>query len=246
MDSTIYNQKIMDLLDDNNTYEHISLKTITNNIDDFNNSYKKLISNEDQSWSSLFNYHSIIAKIYGLPKPYKPDIPLRPIISGIGSAPHNIAKLLAKLLSPLLGTISNTHLKNFGSLLNKLTDIDMHNKYLASLDIQSLYTNIPVDKCIERLHKYLRKSNTPFPLPISKLIKICTLCTSHCYFKHNNTFYEQNFGLPMGSPLIRVLACIYLEFLDILYPTLHITSDILTTCYVSIHKILIYIASLIN
>ena len=155
----------MDLLDDNNTYEQISLQTITNDINDFNKSYRKLISNEDQSWSSLINYHPIIPKIYGLPKTHKPDVPLSPIISGIGSAPHNIAKLLAKLLSPLLGTISNAHLKNSGSLLNKLTDIDMHNKYLPSLDIKSLYTNIPVDKCIECLHNYLRKSNTTFPLP---------------------------------------------------------------------------------
>ena len=99
---------------------------ITNNINNFNKSYKKLISNEDQSWSSLINYHPIIPKIYGLPKTHKPDIPLRPIISDIGSAPHNIAKLLAKLLTPLLGTIINAHLKNSGSLLNKLTDIDMH------------------------------------------------------------------------------------------------------------------------
>ena len=90
----------------------------------------------------------------------------------------------------------------------------MNNKYLGSLDIKSLYTNIPVDKCIERLHNYLRKSNTTFPLPISKLIKICTLCTSYCYFQYNNTFYKQKFGLPMGSPLSGILACIDLEFLE--------------------------------
>ena len=82
----------------------------------------------------------------------------------------------------------------------------MHNKYLFSVDIKSLYTNIPVDKCIERQHNYLRKFNTTFSLPISKLIKICTLCTSYCYFQYNNTFYKQKFGLPMGSPLSRVLA----------------------------------------
>ena len=84
----------------------------------------------------------------------------------------------------------------------------MNSKYLASLDIKSLYTNIPVDKCIECLHNYLWKSNTTFPLPISKLIKICTLCTSTTYFK------KQKFGLPMGSPLSAVLVCIYVEFLE--------------------------------
>ena len=87
MDSTVYNQKLMDLLGDNNTYEQISLQTVSNNINDFNKSYRKLISNEDKSWSSLFNYHPIIPKIYGLPKTHRPDIPLRPIISSIGSAP---------------------------------------------------------------------------------------------------------------------------------------------------------------
>ena len=88
----------------------------------------------------------------------------------------------------------------------------MNNKYLGSLDIKSLYTNIPVGRCIERLHNHLRKSNST--LPISKLNKICNLCTSHCYFQYNNIFYKQKFGLPMGSLLSRVLACIYLEFLE--------------------------------
>ena len=90
----------------------------------------------------------------------------------------------------------------------------MNYKYLASLDIKSLYTKIPVDRCIERLHNHLRKSNSTLPLPITKLIEICTLCTSHCYFQYNNIFYKQTFGLPMGSPLSGVLACIYLEFLE--------------------------------
>ena len=90
----------------------------------------------------------------------------------------------------------------------------MNNKYLAHLDIKSLYTNIPVDRCIECLHDHLRKSNSTLPLPISKMIKTCTLCTSHCYFQYNNILYKQKFGLPVGSPLSSVLACIYLEFLE--------------------------------
>ena len=48
MDSTVYNQKLMDLIGDN-TYEQISLQTVLNNINDFNKSYRKLISNEDKS-----------------------------------------------------------------------------------------------------------------------------------------------------------------------------------------------------
>ena len=36
----------------------------------------------------------------------------------------------------------------------------MENKCLFSLDIKSLYTNIPVNRCIERLDNQLRKTNT--------------------------------------------------------------------------------------
>ena len=74
----------------------------------------------------------------------------------------------------------------------------MNNKYLTSLDIKSLYTNIPVDKCIERLHNLLQKSNSTFLLLISKRIKICTLYTSHCYFQYNKIFYKQKFGFTNG------------------------------------------------
>ena len=79
---------------------------------------------------------------------------------------------------------------------------------------KSLYTNISVDRCIERLHNHLQIFTSTLPLPISKLIKICTLCTSHFYFQYDNIFYKQKFGLPMGSPLSRVLVCIYLESLE--------------------------------
>ena len=74
--------------------------------------------------------------------------------------------------------------------------------------------NQTIDKYIEYLENHLRKTNTILPLPVSKLIKISTLCTPHFYFQHNNSFYKQKFALLMGSPLNGVLACIYLEFFE--------------------------------
>ena len=126
------NQKLLYLLGENNTYKHMYLQTVLKNINDLNKSYRKLISNDkwniEKSWSLLINYHPIIPKIYALSKPPKPDVPLRPIIFGIESAPHNIARLLAKLISPLLSTIRDAYIKNSVSLLNQLTEIDMNNK----------------------------------------------------------------------------------------------------------------------
>ena len=90
----------------------------------------------------------------------------------------------------------------------------MKNNSFSSLDIKSLYINILVDKSIERLENHIRKTNIVLPLLASKLIKSCTLCTSHCYFQRNNTFYTQKFNLPLGSPVSRDLAYISTEFLE--------------------------------
>ena len=79
-------------------------------------------------------------------------------------------------------------LRTHKEFLNKLTEIDMNNKYLASLYIKSLYTYIPVDRCIEHLHNYLRKFNFSLPLPISKLIKMSTSYISHNYCQYKNIF----------------------------------------------------------
>ena len=45
---------------------------------------------------------------------------------------------------PLLYTISNSHIKNAGDLLNKINNLDIENQSQAIFDIKSLYTNIHV------------------------------------------------------------------------------------------------------
>ena len=47
------------------------------------------------------------------------------------------------MLSPLLDTISNSHIKISGDLFNKMNDLNITNKSLAYLDMKSLYTIIP-------------------------------------------------------------------------------------------------------
>lgn len=52
------------------------------------------------------NYHPRIPKLYGLLKPHKTALPIRPIISGIDSGPHQD---ITKMLPHLLGTIGQSH-----------------------------------------------------------------------------------------------------------------------------------------
>lgn len=50
--------------------------------------------------------------MHGQIKTYKTNHPVRPIISTVGSATYELAKWLMKLLSPYVGTVSNSFIKN--------------------------------------------------------------------------------------------------------------------------------------
>jgi hypothetical protein len=58
-------------------------------------------------------FHTIVnvAHLYGLPKVHKPDIPLRPIVSSIGSPCYALVGFLCKILCPLAGK-SESFVKN--------------------------------------------------------------------------------------------------------------------------------------
>ena len=214
MNTKDYIDKISTMLSDDSTYEITSHSTAEKETKKFNTTLRKLLKNQNKKWQRLINYHPKFPHLYGLPKTHKPNTPMRPIVSGIGSAPHDIARALTKIITPLLGTISPTHLKNSGDLINKLKDIDMTNKSMASLDVTSLYTNIPVQNCLDLLGKHLKKSKIKLALPTNTVLKICKLITNLCFFEFENNVYKQIYGLPMWSPLSGALACFYLEFLE--------------------------------
>ncbi|XP_076060342.1 uncharacterized protein LOC143036669 [Oratosquilla oratoria] len=118
----------------------------------------------------------------GLPKTHKPEILLRPITSGIGSAPHKLAKRLAKPLSSFLGKISGAHLKNSSDLINKLQSIDFKDRILARFDVQSPFANVLIQNVISAIKKVLPHINGD-DLPINKkdylkLIEMCFKCAS--------------------------------------------------------------------
>ena len=58
----------------------------------------------------------------GLPKLHKADIPLRPIVSGIGSYTHKLAKYLSDILKPL--AYNKYSIKDSFSFTNDILNID--------------------------------------------------------------------------------------------------------------------------
>ena len=89
-------------------------------------------------------------RMYGLPKTHKENIPLRPILSMIGSSQHELAKWLSKVLAPVLKLYSSNCVKDSFTFANFIQNynVDPAKTFLCSFDISSLFTNVPLDETI--------------------------------------------------------------------------------------------------
>ena len=76
--------------------------------------------------SNLFQcasvYAPLLPRMYGLPKIHKPNLPLRTIVSFVGSATYELSKFLKKILSPLVGNTVHTEKNSaeFVELIEKI------------------------------------------------------------------------------------------------------------------------------
>ena len=196
--------------------------------------YKATIGLETQVRLVLRNFmnHKIIDKykyekiypkgsrpclLYGLPKVHKVGAPLRPILSAIGSAVHGLAQLLVPILAPLTTnqhTVSNSFL-----FTEELRHSTVSNAFLASFDICSLFTNIPLNETIDIIKKANKKGKLSIKMNDKLLGDALRVTTENCAFSFNDENYIQVDGVAMGSPLGPTLANIFMchfeqEFLE--------------------------------
>jgi hypothetical protein len=105
-------------------------------------------------------YHSKPPPLYGLPKIHKPDIPLRPIMSSIGSPCYALAGFLHKILSPLTGK-SEFFIKNSGHIIQFLKSVNLQSSdTLISFDDVILFTNVPVNEALQVIRNKLHNNDT--------------------------------------------------------------------------------------
>ena len=142
-------------------------------------------------------------------KPFKNGLPqFRPILSVIGTPTYKLAKFLVTDLSDI--TQNEFTIKDsvtfVDGILTQNSDV-----YIASLDVDAIFTNIPVDKTIDIAVKKLFKTPDTLVKGISKnyFRDLLNLATKESFFTFNNKFYIQVDGVAMGCPLGPILANIY-------------------------------------
>ena len=85
---------------------------------------------------------------------------------------------------------------------------------MSSLDVDSLFTNIPLDEVIDICVDCLYKANGNTPkIPNDVFCNLFNATTKKQFFMFNNKFYKQIDGVAMQSPLDAALAYIfYVQF----------------------------------
>ena len=76
------------------------------------------------------------------------DIPMRPVLSIVNSPYHGLAQWLCSLLTPIKQDICRHTIRNNFDFIDQVRQIDLTHRML-SLDICSLFTNVPLEEAID-------------------------------------------------------------------------------------------------
>ena len=118
------------------------------------------------------------------------------------------------------------------SFVRYIQDVPMYGKFFVSFDVESLFTNIPLEECIDLAVKYILEGNPDIKLSDTELRDLFSawqlhkhifylmvpsmtrsmvcVATAQTHFLFNGSFYDQIDGVAMGSFLAPVLANLFM------------------------------------
>ena len=218
LNKTDYIAKMNEILQDTDKFAHQTddpIKTTMKRETEVRKFLKTLKKNKvisDEQYRKLSPIGSHPGIMYGLPKVHKPNAPLRPMLSAIGTPTYKIAKFLIPLLNPL--SLSSYLIHDTFSFVQDILKLNFNsdNITMASLDIKSLFTNIPIDETINIILDQLFSTNNLFHgFTRIQFKDLLNLTVKNCYFTFNGHYYNQIEGISMGSPLGPLFANIFLS-----------------------------------
>ncbi|XP_062704355.1 uncharacterized protein LOC134286712 [Aedes albopictus] len=107
MEASEYQQKMLELLENRNTYSPINVDP-TSRFEKQNNSIVKRLHNldliDERTSRQLMKHNAGCPRIYGQPKAHKPGLPLRPVVPNITAPSYSLSKFVGKIFQRSLWT----------------------------------------------------------------------------------------------------------------------------------------------
>ena len=201
-----------------------SYEPITTEIGDLDNQARVAIKEviEDKMprrlESTMTPHYSRFPQFYGLPKDHKPGLPLRPVVSSCGGPTSNISLLLERILNQLLPFVP-AHIESTQACIELLRPHRSlpANCIVASLDVVSLYSNIPIDESVEVAVAKLEEHQDEVDmlgLEVDDVRQLLSYVLSNNCFEFDEKRYRQRKGIAMGNHLAPPLAIIFMSRLE--------------------------------
>ena len=224
IDKDVYVNYMENILKDQSKFKKVKIKTrILNfqvNHEKRINEYLKSLKNSGSlsvdQYKKIKTVGSRPVFLYGLCKVHKAIVdtcpPFRPILPAIGTPTYKTAKFLVPVLNCL--TVNEFTIKDSFAFAKEIVDQDS-SLFMASLDVNSLFTNIPLDETINICTESIfNEIDTVEGLNKSEFKELLSLATKVSYFIFNELLYKQIDGVAMGSPLGPTLANAFLCFYE--------------------------------
>ena len=220
MNTEDYKKKAEELLNQN-TYRALTsdpTMRLKNKIISMLKSIKVKGGMSEELYKRLYPIGARSPKFYGLPKIHKLGMPLRPIVSSIGTVTYQTSKEVARIIKPLVGR-SPHHVKNTHDFIDQIKGLHFgQDQCMMSYDEKALFTSVPTTKVIIIIKQLLdqdQELQQRTSLSIENILSLLEFCITSTYFSFQGKFYEQLEGAAMGSPLSPIVANLYMESFEV-------------------------------
>ena len=162
-----------------------------------------------------------VPQFYVLPKTHKlynPSLPLgypgRPIVSACGSLTENVSAFIDSILKPFMESLPS-YIKDTTDFINKIRQLPQLSKdsFLITLDVSSLYSNIPHKDGIEACQHFINMGCKPKESAQS-ILKLIELVMTKNHFQFNDVDYLQKLGTAMGTRMAPSYASLFMGKLE--------------------------------
>ena len=158
------------------------------------------------------------SRLYFLKKIHQNPMSTRPIVSSCNSITEKISQFVDKWLQPYVKQLPS-HIKDSSDFINLIENTPLPtNILLASIDVSSLYTNIPHDEGIQSTLHYLKHSPGAYKHPENPIPEIITelmsIVLKNNVFEFNEKFYLQIQGTAMGTKMAPTYANLFMGKLE--------------------------------
>ena len=145
--------------------------------------------------------------MYFLKKLYKTPHGISPIVSGCSGPTERVSSFLDHIIKPLVSTIPS-YIKDSPHLISLLENTPIpSNAILVTIDVSSLYTNIPQDEGMEACLDAIEASEISH-IPRDVLRQLFEIVLRCNVFSFDGQIYEQIQGTAMGTKwLLHMQTC---------------------------------------